>query len=64
MTKASLFDHLCAEQTLLEAWKLVKTKNAAGGIDGILVSYHKVTLILNTNYTRSPPIINSEHEYH
>lgn len=38
MSKPSLFEQLCSSQVLLDAWKSVKSKNAAGGIDGISVS--------------------------
>lgn len=41
MTKNSLFDQLCTEQGLLDAWRLVKSKNAAGGIDGISVTQYE-----------------------
>lgn len=41
MAKNSLFDQLCTEQGLLDAWKLVKSKNAAGGIDGISVTQYE-----------------------
>lgn len=38
MSKSSLFEQLCSSQVLLDAWKSVKSKNAAGGIDGISFS--------------------------
>ena len=34
----SLYTRLCDERTLFEAWKTVKAKNAAGGIDGMTVA--------------------------
>ncbi len=37
MKHPSLFERLCGELTLLEAWKMVKAKNTAGGIDGFSV---------------------------
>lgn len=37
MAKKSLFTTLCTEQSLLGAWELVKSKGAAGGIDGATV---------------------------
>lgn len=37
-TQSSLYDALCREETLYEAWKAVKSKNSAGGIDGITLS--------------------------
>lgn len=37
MAAGSLFHRLCQEQTLLAAWQLVKSKNAAGGLDGVSV---------------------------
>lgn len=35
---AALFQTLCTASALLAAWKLVKTKNAAGGVDGMTVN--------------------------
>lgn len=37
-TQSSLYATLCCEETLYEAWKAVKGKNSAGGIDGITLS--------------------------
>lgn len=37
-TQSSLYATLCREETLYEAWKAVKGKNSAGGIDGITLS--------------------------
>ena len=34
----SLYATLCREETLYEAWKIVKGKNAAGGIDGVTLA--------------------------
>lgn len=34
----SLYTTLCREETLYEAWKVVKGKNAAGGIDGVTLA--------------------------
>lgn len=36
----TLFHRLCQEQTLLAAWQLVKSKNAAGGLDGVSVAQY------------------------
>lgn len=35
---ATLFQTLCTPSALLAAWKVVKTKNATGGVDGITVN--------------------------
>ena len=32
--KTEMFEELCKESTLLQAWKVIKTKGCAGGIDG------------------------------
>ena len=32
--KTEMFEELCKESTLLQAWKVIKTKGSAGGIDG------------------------------
>ena len=40
MTAGSIFHRLCQEQTLLAAWQLVKSKNAAGGLDGVTVAQY------------------------
>lgn len=37
--RLSLYATLCKGETLFEAWKVVKSKKAGGGIDGITVSY-------------------------
>lgn len=37
-TQSSLYATLCCEETFYEAWKAVKGKNSAGGIDGITLS--------------------------
>lgn len=37
MIMESLFHHLCSMKTLHQAWKVVKQKNSAGGIDGLTV---------------------------
>lgn len=34
----SLFEKLCSDETLYEAWKIVKSKKSSGGIDGITLS--------------------------
>lgn len=39
-SKTTLFHRLCQEQTLLAAWQLVKSKNAAGGLDGVSVAQY------------------------
>lgn len=33
-----LFEKLCQKSLLYEAWRTVKSKNAAGGIDGMTIS--------------------------
>lgn len=38
METTRLYDKLCREDTLYEAWKTVKTKNSAGGIDGVSIA--------------------------
>jgi group II intron reverse transcriptase/maturase/CRISPR-associated endonuclease Cas1 len=38
MAKESLYNRLCQYSTLHSAWKTIKSKGAAGGIDGITVS--------------------------
>ena len=35
--KTTIFDDLCNERTLLQAWKTVKAKGSAGGIDGVSI---------------------------
>lgn len=42
---SSLYATLCKEETLYEAWKLVKSKGSAGGIDGITLSYFEDNLV-------------------
>lgn len=37
-TQMLLYKSLCMEETLYEAWKAVKSKNSAGGIDGVTLS--------------------------
>lgn len=37
-TRATLFQTLCTPSALLAAWKVVKTKNATGGVDGITMN--------------------------
>ena len=37
MNAQSLYAMLCREDTLYEAWKTVKGKNASGGIDGVFL---------------------------
>lgn len=37
-TRISYYETLCKEETLYEAWKVVKSKRSAGGIDGITIS--------------------------
>jgi group II intron reverse transcriptase/maturase/CRISPR-associated endonuclease Cas1 len=39
-----LFTQLCKRQTLVDAWKIVKTKNTSGGIDGISVSDYEADI--------------------
>lgn len=36
--KATMFEELCKSSTLLAAWKMVKAKGSAGGIDGISIA--------------------------
>lgn len=38
MSMDLLFNKLCLEQTLMNAWKQIKKKNSAGGIDGVSLS--------------------------
>jgi group II intron reverse transcriptase/maturase/CRISPR-associated endonuclease Cas1 len=38
MAKPTLFQQLCTESTLYQAWKEVRAKNASGGVDGVTVS--------------------------
>ncbi len=40
MAGTNLFQRLCQEQTLLAAWQFVKSKNAAGGLDGVSVAQY------------------------
>lgn len=40
MKKRSLFEQLCEERTLLDAWLMVKAKNSSGGIDGYSVQHY------------------------
>lgn len=47
MAQLSLYGSLCSESILYNAWKVVKEKNAAGGIDGITVSYFDENLAEN-----------------
>jgi retron-type reverse transcriptase len=59
-----LYAQLCKEETLFEAWKKVRKKNARGGIDGINPEdlekrIHKVikdlsVKLLDCTYTPSP----------
>lgn len=44
MAGAALFDRLCKPETLLAAWQLVKSKNAAGGLDGVSVQQYNVNI--------------------
>lgn len=37
-TKSKLYDRLCLESTLYEAWRMVKSKNSSGGIDGVSIA--------------------------
>lgn len=39
-----LFDRLCCEQTLLNAWQLIKSKNSSGGIDGVSIRDYDANL--------------------
>lgn len=43
-TQSSLYATLCKEETLYEAWKVVKSKNSTGGIDGITLSFFEDNL--------------------
>ncbi len=45
--KPSLFHNLCRIETLYHAWKLVKGKNSAGGVDGLSVAQYEDNLELN-----------------
>lgn len=37
-TTLKLYERLCSENTLYEAWRVVKAKNSNGGIDGVSVA--------------------------
>ena len=37
-TQSSLYETLCKEETLYESWKAIRSKKAAGGIDGVTLS--------------------------
>jgi group II intron reverse transcriptase/maturase/CRISPR-associated endonuclease Cas1 len=45
--KNALHTKLCQESTLLEAWKTVKIKNSAGGIDGTTITQYEQNLEQN-----------------
>lgn len=34
----TMFEKLCSERTIMNAWKQVKTKGSTGGVDGISLS--------------------------
>jgi len=48
----SLFGTLCLPATLLNAWKTVKSKNSAGGIDGLSVEQFEEKLADNLEVVR------------
>lgn len=52
MKKKSLFDLLCQNHTLLEAWKSVKQKGSAGGIDGMSIELFDTQLDTNLQKIR------------
>ena len=35
--ETTMFDELCSERILLQAWKTVKAKGSAGGVDGMSI---------------------------
>lgn len=37
-TQDSLYERLCKEETLYESWKAIRSKKAAGGIDGVTLA--------------------------
>ena len=37
-TQISLYETLCKEETLYESWKAIRSKKAAGGIDGVTLA--------------------------
>jgi retron-type reverse transcriptase len=43
----TLFTKLCQETTLFEAWKIVKLKNSAGGVDGTTIAQFEQNLVEN-----------------
>lgn len=47
MRNTSLFQKLCLDSTLQAAWKLVKSKGSAGGIDGISLAEYECNLYQN-----------------
>lgn len=47
MKKSNLFDILCRNSSLLDAWKAVKLKGSSGGIDGVSVSLFEESLDTN-----------------
>lgn len=52
MKKKNLFDLLCQNHTLLEAWKSVKQKGSAGGIDGMSIELFDTQLDTNLQKIR------------
>jgi group II intron reverse transcriptase/maturase/CRISPR-associated endonuclease Cas1 len=40
-TQNKLFEKLCTEDALYEAWKVIKSKKAGGGIDGVTISLYE-----------------------
>ena len=34
----TMFESLCSEKSIMNAWKHVKSKNSSGGIDGVSTS--------------------------
>lgn len=45
--KKSLFNILCQDSTLLKAWKNVKQKGSAGGIDGVSIELFDMNIDLH-----------------
>lgn len=37
-TSSNMYERLCHENLLYEAWRIVKNKNSSGGIDGVSIA--------------------------
>ena len=40
----TMFEKLCSERTIIDAWKHIKVKGASGGIDGLSISTFEMDL--------------------